>query len=87
MVCDINFKCYLGCLAELLLQELQTRKNIVFLSGQPIPRIKYTPEEVATWKTIYRALTKLYDKYACAEFKANWKELETLAGYRYNKTS
>ena len=63
------------------------KPNFIFsFSGQPIPRIKYTPEEVATWKTIYRALTKLYDKYACTEFKTNWKELEALAGYRYNKT-
>jgi hypothetical protein len=29
-----------------------------------------------------QALTKLYDKYACIEFKNNWKELEALAGYR-----
>ena len=58
------------------------QQHIFWPSGQPIPRIKYTAEEISTWKTIYRALTKLYDKYACSEFKNNWKELETLAGYR-----
>ena len=51
--------------------------------GEPIPRVKYTPDEVNTWRTIYTELTKIYDKYASSEFKKNLKELEKEAGYRY----
>ena len=51
--------------------------------GQPIPRVKYTPEEVETWKTVYTHLTKIYDKYASSEYKQNLKELEKEAGYGY----
>ena len=45
--------------------------------------MKYTPDEVNTWRTIYTELTKIYDKYASSEFKKNLKELEKEAGYRY----
>ena len=44
--------------------------------------MKYSQEEIETWRTIYRSLTKLYHKYASAEFNKNLKELEKEAGYR-----
>lgn len=34
-------------------------------SGDKIPRIEYTPQEIATWATVWDALTGLYPKYAC----------------------
>ena len=51
--------------------------------GEAIPRVKYTPEEVKTWKTIYTSLRPLYDRYASSEFNRNLKELEQYCAYRY----
>ena len=50
--------------------------------GEPIPRVKYTPDEIKTWKTVYTSLRKLYERYASLEFKNNLKELEVCCGYR-----
>jgi len=37
-------------------------------SGDPIPRIDYTPEEVAVWGTALANLKGMYPKHACKEF-------------------
>jgi phenylalanine-4-hydroxylase len=37
--------------------------------GEPIPIVAYTPEEVATWGEVYRRLTDLRERYACAEYR------------------
>ena len=55
--------------------------SINVFSGQPIPRVKYTPEENFTWKTIYLELTKLHKKYASNEFLKNWDELTKYCDY------
>lgn len=35
---------------------------------QPIPRIDYTPDEVATWKAVWDRMEGLWKAYACKEF-------------------
>ncbi len=40
--------------------------------GLLIPQIQYQPEEVQTWATVFRDLTKLYPKHACQEFQRNF---------------
>ena len=52
--------------------------------GQPIPRIKYTPEEIETWGKVFNELKRIHDRYASAEYKQNFRELEKEAGYRQN---
>ena len=55
-----------------------------FFRGQPIPRIKYTPEEIETWGKVFNELKRIHDRYASAEYKQNFRELEKEAGYRQN---
>lgn len=35
---------------------------------QPIPRIEYSPDEVATWTTVWDRMEGLWKKYACKEY-------------------
>jgi len=55
---------------------------ICFKQGQTIPRIKYTPEEIETWGKVFNELKRIHDRYASAEYKQNFRELEKEAGYR-----
>lgn len=51
-------------------------------SGQPIPHIEYTPEEVKTWGVVFRELTRLYPTHACREYLKNLPLLSKHCGYR-----
>ncbi|XP_051884891.1 tryptophan 5-hydroxylase 1 isoform X1 [Pristis pectinata] len=50
--------------------------------GDPIPRIEFTEEEVKTWGTVFRELTKLYPTHACREYLKNLPLLTKYCGYR-----
>ncbi|CDQ64315.1 unnamed protein product [Oncorhynchus mykiss] len=39
-----------------------------YKQGEPLPRVEYTPEEVATWKEVYRTLRTIYPDLACRQF-------------------
>ena len=58
--------------------------DLIYLcvSGQPIPHIEYTEEEVKTWGVVFRELTKLYPTHACQEYLKNLPLLTKLCGYR-----
>jgi len=50
--------------------------------GQKIPQVTYTKEEVDTWSTIYRELTRLYPTHACKEFNHVLPLLQDNCGFR-----
>ena len=48
---------------------------IIYFSGQPIPRVDYTPEEVTTWKEVYLKVVDLLPGRACTTHR---KALEAM---------
>ncbi|KAJ1816259.1 hypothetical protein LPJ60_005393 [Coemansia sp. RSA 2675] len=52
-----------------------------YRTGQPLPRIDYTPEEKETWRQVYTRLREMYPKYACREFLHVFPLLEQNCGY------
>jgi phenylalanine-4-hydroxylase len=53
-------------------------------SGDSIPTVHYTAEELATWKIIYQKLSILYPSHACKQHISAMKLLEKECGYGDN---
>lgn len=51
------------------------------LDHGPVPRVKYTDEELETWRIIYEALSPLHKMYACREFNISMDEMEKHCGF------
>ncbi|XP_030055377.1 tyrosine 3-monooxygenase [Microcaecilia unicolor] len=52
--------------------------------GDPIPRVEYMPEEIATWREVYLTLKSLYPTHACREHWEAFQLLERFSGYSEN---
>ncbi|XP_075423029.1 tyrosine 3-monooxygenase [Ascaphus truei] len=68
-------------------QEYRKRRKMIadiafnYRQGDPIPRVEYAPEEIATWKEVYSTLKSLYPSHACKEHLQAFQLLETQSGY------
>ena len=49
--------------------------------GQPIPEVRYSAQEEATWRTVYNDLRDRHALYACGEYQQIVQELEELGVY------
>ena len=52
-----------------------------FRYGEQLPVVNYTAEETATWRGVYRRLDALRRDYACREYRAAFRALETQCGF------
>lgn len=56
-------------------------KAKTYRTGEPVPRVEYTPEEIATWGIVYSKLKALYPTHACREHNRIFPLLEQNCGY------
>jgi phenylalanine-4-hydroxylase len=54
------------------------RTALAYRESEHVPRIEYTPEEQEVWRTVWRGLAPLHDRYACRPYlEANqWLKLD-----------
>lgn len=62
-------------------QRIKKTKKIIY-SGDPLPHIEYTQQEIETWGTVFRELTKLYPTHACSEYNHLFPLFVENCGYR-----
>lgn len=56
-------------------------KAKTYRSGQPLPRVEYTQQEIETWGIVYNKLRSLYPTHACREQNHIFPLLEQNCGY------
>jgi phenylalanine-4-hydroxylase len=49
--------------------------------GEPIPTVDYAPEEVETWRAVWRELRPLHERHGCEAFRRAIAAMETECGY------
>lgn len=54
----------------------------IYESGEPLPHVDYTEEEIATWGSVFKELIKLYPTHACKEHNHVFPLLIENCGYR-----
>ncbi|KAG5845750.1 tyrosine hydroxylase 2 [Anguilla rostrata] len=52
-----------------------------YKQGDPLPKVDYTPEEVATWRQVYQTLRGIYPTHACRQYLETLQQLEKDCGY------
>lgn len=67
----------------------QRREEIVdaarrFRHGDRLPRVQYLDREIATWKAVYERLQECHAKWACAEYRDMFSQMEKFCGYAPN---
>ncbi|XP_077119018.1 tyrosine 3-monooxygenase-like [Ranitomeya variabilis] len=72
---DQEYKKRRGYFAELALK---------YKDGSIIPRVEYSAEEIATWRQVYKSLSRLYPNYACKQYLDSFHQLEKNCGYSEN---
>ncbi|KAK1168874.1 tyrosine hydroxylase 2 [Acipenser oxyrinchus oxyrinchus] len=53
-----------------------------YREGEPLPRVEYTPEEIAIWREVYHTLSNIYPTHACKQYLDAFQLLEKHSGYR-----
>ncbi len=69
-------------LLVLIVVDLSIYVRFCSCSGEPIPRVEYTEEEVEAWGKVFRQLTQLYPTHACREHNHIFPLLVENCGYR-----
>ncbi|XP_069486246.1 tyrosine 3-monooxygenase-like [Ambystoma mexicanum] len=70
---DPEYRSRRACITELAYK---------YRHGEPLPRVEYTAQEIATWSEVYRKLSSLYPSHACKQHLEAFQQLEARCGYR-----